>query len=385
VNVPKLLAPVLITEDAQLRTLADELKLEQLVAVDTESNSLYAYQERVCLIQFSTPHTDYLVDPLSLDDLSPLGQVFASEQPEIIFHAAEYDVICLKRDFGFEFANIFDTMIAARILGRRAIGLGSMLKAEFSVRLNKRYQRANWGRRPLPEHMLKYAQLDTHYLIPLRHRLKAKVEERGLWPLAEEDFVRVCNVEGRAAKESADDVWRIHGSHDLSPQQAAVLQELCRYRDRVAKSMDRPVFKVIDDQTLMAIALESPTAREVLRRIPGMTPRRLRAHEGALMRTVKHGLQAAPAYPPRGTRPDGAYVSRLEALRVWRKLTAEGLGVNSDVVLPRELMLEIARKAPCKMGELVEIMQDVPWRLSEYGKEIIRLMSQFKKQGKEYL
>lgn len=182
---------------APLRALAEKLAAEPLIAVDTESNSLHAYQERVCLIQFSIPSGDFLVDPLSLDTLAPLAPLFADPKYEKIFHAAEYDLICLKRDFDFTFTNLFDTMFAARILGRNKVGLGSILEEEFHVVLNKKYQRADWGQRPLPSYLLAYAQLDTHYLIPLRTRLREQLRQRNLWPLAEEDFNRLCHINGR--------------------------------------------------------------------------------------------------------------------------------------------------------------------------------------------
>ncbi len=150
-----------ITHAAALRTLANELQRHPIIAVDTESNSLYAYRERVCLIQFSTPLADTLVDPLALDDLTPLAPIFADPKIEKVFHAAEYDLICLKRDFGFEFANLFDTLVAARILGRKHVGLGAILAAEFNVEQDKRFQRANWGARPLPPDHLFYAVQDT--------------------------------------------------------------------------------------------------------------------------------------------------------------------------------------------------------------------------------
>ena len=195
-NKEDLPAPIFIARTPALQRLAKSLNREPLVAVDTESNSLYAFKEQVCLIQFSTPQKDFLVDPLALKDLSPLEPFFRNPKTEKIFHAAEYDLICLKRDFNFEFANVFDTMIAARILGREAVGLGSMLETEFGVHLDKRYQRANWGKRPIPAHLLSYAQLDTHYLISLRNRLRKTLKESALWPLATEDFERLCNQKG---------------------------------------------------------------------------------------------------------------------------------------------------------------------------------------------
>ena len=141
--------PIMIAQPESLWRLANKLSAESLLAVDTESNSLYAYREQVCLIQFSTNEQDYLIDPLVLDDLSPLAQLFANPGIEKIFHAAEYDLICLKRDFGFTVNNIFDTMMAARVLGRNAVGLATILEVEFNVHVDKRCQRADWGQRPL--------------------------------------------------------------------------------------------------------------------------------------------------------------------------------------------------------------------------------------------
>ncbi|MEM5773869.1 MAG: ribonuclease D, partial [Anaerolineaceae bacterium] len=152
-------------QPSALRKMVHDLARCRFVAVDTESNSLYAYQEQVCLIQFSTGDQDYLVDPLAIRDLSSLEPLFSSPHIEKIFHAAEYDIICLKRDFGFSFANIFDTMLAGRILKFDQIGLAAMLETEYGIVLDKRFQRANWAERPLSEEQKAYARLDTHYLI----------------------------------------------------------------------------------------------------------------------------------------------------------------------------------------------------------------------------
>ncbi|MBN1146350.1 MAG: ribonuclease D [Anaerolineales bacterium] len=371
--------PLLITRSADLRELAERLLGQRLLAVDTESNSLYAYRERVCLIQFSTPEADYMLDPLALPDLSPLAAVFSAPAIEKIFHAAEYDLICLRRDFGFEFANLFDTMAAARILGRKAVGLGSILADEFGVNLEKRHQRADWGQRPLPSHMLKYARLDTHYLIELRQRLKAELLRRDLMALAEEDFKRLSLIHNhrddyQTVEERSLNPWRISGASDLAPRQAAVLQELCRYRDQVARSIDQPLFKVISDQTLLAIAQRTPGNLDELGRLVGMRPKQVRRHGERLLRAVQRGLQAAPIYPPRSPRPDNGFLMRLEALRDWRKQAARRMGVPSDVVLPRDLMLELVERNPGNSLELAQALADVPWRLQHFGDEIIEAL-----------
>jgi ribonuclease D len=368
--------PILITRQPALIRMAERLSNEPILAVDTESNSLFAFQEQVCLIQFSTPKDDYLVDPLALGDLSALESVFADPEIEKVFHAAEYDLISLKRDYRFEFNNIFDTMVAARILGWEEIGLGSILKSEFDVELNKRYQRANWGRRPLPPEMLAYARLDTHYLIPLRYRLMAELKARDRWPLAEEDFNRLRFVNGRDPQDLPEPCWRVRGAYDLSPQQAAVLLELCQYRIRVAKSIDRPVFKVLGDRTLLAIAEALPRSLDELRALPELSEKQFQRNGRALWQALERGLQAEPIRPPRPPRPDEDFLARIEALRSWRKSTARQMQVKSDVILPRDVMHSIAAHDPTHQEELAALMRQVPWRYERFGDQILATLYQ---------
>ena len=371
-SLPK---PVLVTRPDALSQMVNQLATEPILAVDTESNSLYAYKEQVCLIQFSTPQDDFLVDPLALEDLSPLEGLFADTQIEKIFHAAEYDLISLKRDYQFEFENLFDTMIAARILGWEKIGLGSILKAEFDVELNKRYQRANWGRRPIPPEMVNYARLDTHYLIPLRYRMKNELMSKQRWQLAEEDFGRLRYVNGRDPSDQPEPCWRVRGAYDLDAQQAAVLLELCVYRMGVAESINRPIFKVISDQTLLAIAAACPRSNRELQEVPELSQKQYLRHREGLLDAVQVGLKAEPVYPPRSPKPDDAYLARLDALRTWRKVTGMQNDVKSDVVLPRDVMAAIASRNTGSLEQLGEIMQQVPWRFEQYGQAILGVLS----------
>ena len=363
-----------ITHAAALRTLAKELQRHPTIAVDTESNSLYAYRERVCLIQFSTPLADTLVDPLALDDLIPLAPVFADPHIEKIFHAAEYDLICLKRDFGFQFANLFDTLVAARILGRKQVGLGAILAAEFNVEQDKRFQRANWGVRPLPPDHLNYAVQDTRYLIPLRERLAEQLKQAGFWELAQEDFRRLCLIENHQLIEE-DNWWHIPHANELTPQQAAVLQELLDYRDEMASLMNRPRFKVIGAQTLYAIAQNCPGRMDVLRHLPGMTPPQIRRHGRSILQAVQRGLDREPLYPPKPVRPDERYLLRLDALRTWRKQVATSLGVESDVVLPKDLMQMLAEKDTRRPGAIAEVLAATPYRLERFGPQLEKLLA----------
>lgn len=369
--------PVLITRASALQQMVEKLGQETLIAVDTESNSLFAYREKVCLIQFSTAQADYLVDPLALKDLTALAQVFADPQIEKVFHAAEYDLICLKRDFDFQFVNLFDTMLAARVLGREAVGLGSLLESEFGVQLDKRYQRANWGQRPLPPDLLQYARLDTHYLIPLRHRLRTVLTECNLLALAEEDFLRQAHapLNGNGDENRGNDWWRVSGAYELSPQQAAVLNELHQYREQVARTLDRPRFKVLNDSTLVAIAVAEPRRLADLKDLPGMNERQVQRHGQRLLEAVARGQRAEPLRPPRSPRPDEQYLERLEALRHWRKAAALKMGVSSDVVLPRDLLYNLAGRNPAGHAELAAVLAEVPWRMERFGIQILQVLA----------
>lgn len=377
-NAPALLPPITwIANPASLRRLSTDLQRQPAIAVDTESNSLYAYREQVCLLQISVPGADYLVDPLVLPDLAELAPIFAASGIEKVFHAAEYDIVCLRRDFGFTFTNIFDTMWAGRILGWSEVGLGNVLERHFGVHLNKRHQRANWGRRPLPPDQLDYARLDTYYLLALRELQTGLLKDAGRWELAQEDFARLCHVNGRNGNHTTEPCWaRITGMRDLTPRTLAVLREVCEYRENHARQHDLPVFKVLSDAALLNIANACPTRFEDLDHIPNLYPRQVQRHGAAVLRAVQAGLAAPPLYPPAlPPRPENGYLNCLDALRTWRKDTGLKLGVESDVVLPRDLMTELARQRPADAARLDQILAETPYRRATFGAEILKITS----------
>ena len=357
--------------------MVEELSRQPMIAVDTESNSLFAYHEQVCLIQFSTESKDYLVDPLAVADLSSLGPIFADPNIEKIFHAAEYDVLCLKRDFGFVFQSLFDTMLAARILGRAGLGLGTLLETEFNIQVDKRLQRANWAVRPLSPAMMAYARMDTHYLIALRNILKPQLAESGRLPLAEEDFRRMTRVLAGTHENGgvSSACWRISGAQDLSPRQAAVLMELCAYRDARARAMDQPPFRVLSNQTLLELAQIMPRKRSELNNIFGLSPKLIDRYGSGLLDAVERGIVGPPAYRPTSQRMSDDLVWRIDGLRNWRKLAAREMGVESDVVLPKDVMELIAEHNPRTLEDLGTIMADLPWRYNRFGRKILEVLN----------
>ncbi|MDY6866326.1 MAG: HRDC domain-containing protein [Chloroflexota bacterium] len=364
---------VWIDQPQKLRDCIDELSAQDVVAVDTESNSLYAYQEQVCLIQFSTRDKDYLVDALVLPDLSDLALIFQSDQILKVFHAAEYDLICLFRDYGFQFNYLFDTMIAARTLGYQKIGLGSLLEKFFNIHMDKKYQRANWGKRPLKPDMLEYARLDSHYLIPLQEKLRAELESSGLWMLALEDFRRLTKNIEDTTESSEKDFWKLHGARDLSPDQAAVLKSLYQFRERQAEAQDRPPFKILSHQALVEIARLCPKNKNELSKVSKLSRRLAGRYGGQLIKAVQEGKNNPPIHPPHHKRPADSVLDRIDALRKWRKLTGREMGVPSNVVLPRDVLNRIAWENPKNLEELEQQMQDVPYRFDRFGQAILEV------------
>lgn len=370
-------APILVADQDSLGRLVGALATCPVVGVDTESNSLHAYRERVCLIQFSTPDADYIVDPIAVSDVSRLGPLFANASQQKVFHAAEYDIICLRRDYHFEFTNLFDTMSAARTLGWPQVGLAAILDTHFGVTMNKKYQRADWKRRPLTAEQLDYARLDTHHLVALRDRQFAALTEAGRWPEAHEEFARLARQGGGADPAGPDPAafWRVTGARSLTPAQAGVLQALFAYREQQAERLDRPPFKVMGEATLLELARRGPRRSEDLQGVPGMTPEQMQRHAHGVLRAVEQGRQApAPSAPQADREPDEVR-DRYDRLHSWRKGRARARGVESDVILPRTALWDLARRAPRTEGELAHIADFGPWRRETYGAEILALLS----------
>ena len=366
--------PIYIDTSQALYTLINTLRSEKRIAVDTESDSLYVYHEKVCLIQFSTNAVDYLVDPLSGIDISALGVIFADPNIEKIFHAAEYDVICLRRDYGFEFTNLFDTMQAARILGLPKLGLSSLLEEFFSIIVDKRFQKADWGKRPLSPAMVHYARLDTHYLIPLQKKLSSALQKSKQLNVAHEDFVRIAR--STSSPNDKPCYTAVRGYHTLAPQQLAVLAELCAYRERVANQADLPPFRILSSAVLLEIAKTSTDGSEELSAVHGLSDRLLRRHSKGLLEAISLGKSKAPVYLDRRCKPSETYIIRLERLKKWRLQLANEKTVESDVILPREILEEIAKIDPTTDQDLALLMQDVPERFHLYGPSILKILKE---------
>jgi ribonuclease D len=253
-----------------LRALVSELAENPYVAVDTESNGYYAYYDRICLIQVSTTEQDYIVDPLALGDIAPLEAIFSNPDIEKIMHAASNDIAGLKRDFGFRVEHLFDTALACKLLGFQHLGLSRIIDEHFGVKLNKKWQRCDWGKRPLIQEQLDYARLDVHYLIALRHQLTAELEAREQWEKAQELFHKAARQEIQKKLFDANDCLRIHGARVLDKLGKNTLHALYSYRDARARRLDRAPFRVLSNETLLRLARHRPQNRDELLKTGGL-------------------------------------------------------------------------------------------------------------------
>ncbi|MFN2118671.1 MAG: ribonuclease D [Candidatus Promineifilaceae bacterium] len=367
----------LIKTPEQWEACLVQLQAEPRVAVDLEANSMYAYRESVCLIQVSTPQQDFILDPLAPFNLDAFGQILEDPTVEKIFHAAEYDLILMKRQYDWELNNLFDTMWAARILGYKRYGLASLIEQFFNVHLNKRYQKSNWCKRPLSPAQLSYACFDTHFLFSLRDRLTAEILEKGCLEEAEETFAEHTRVTLSDNGFDPDSFWSINGAHDLTRQEQAVLKALNIYRDQEAKRRDQPLFKIFSDRTLLEIAQVSPNNFAELSVIHGMSKGQIRRYGRELLDIVTAAENQKPPVPPkRPKRASDSVMTRYETLHTWRKNRARARGVESDVIISRNALWELAHSNPKDIEELDQLESIGSWRSKTYGQEILQLLQE---------
>jgi len=282
-----------IDNQADLRKLIPRVRAAEWVAVDTEADSLHAYPEKLCLIQISIKGADFLVDPLVDLDITPLFD--ALQRHEVIFHAADYDLRLLQRHHGFRPSTVFDTMLAARLVGLTQFGLGHLVDSLLGVKLDKAPQRANWAIRPLTERMSQYAINDTHHLKSLADKLRAKLEAKGRLGWHREwcdRLIQECAVE---RDSDPDRVWRVKGSAVLAPRALAVLRELWRWREAEAVAANRPPYFVVAHETLLKVSVAAADHQP----FDGLLPRGLsqRRRKGAID-AVRRGVKVAKADLP---------------------------------------------------------------------------------------
>jgi ribonuclease D len=363
----------------ELATLMRRVAKEPLVALDTEAASFHRFIDRIYLIQLSSCRETAIIDPLAVEDASALGALLADPAVEIVFHDADYDLRILDRDYGFHARHLFDTRVAAQLLGEPAVGLAALLEKHVGVTLDKKYQRADWSRRPLPPEMLEYAATDTRYLLALRERLRADLEARGRLSWAEEEFARLESVRWTPTETNGGSFLRIKGARALTRRGLAVLKELVPWRDAIAAELDRASFRVVSNDALLSLAGAPPRSLDDLAKVRGLSPRLVAERGAALLSVIERGVAVPekdlPRFPRAARRAaDPAFDQAVDRLKRVRNEAAARLGLDPGVLCPKGTLEAVARARPKAAVALAEVPEIRRWQVETLGEDFLRAL-----------
>lgn len=347
-----------------------------LLAVDTEAASFHRYRDRVYLLQLSTRDATVIVDPLAVADLGDFGAMLADRAVEVVFHDADYDLRLLGREFGFVATNLFDTRIAAQLLNEPGIGLAALLEKYVGVKLDKRFQRADWSGRPLSADMLTYAASDTHYLPTLRDLLERRLDEMGRLEWAREEFALLEQTAWGGEPQEEPGWLRMKGAKALRPRQLAILREVWEWRDALAQRLDRAAFRIMNNDPIFTIARTPPDDADALAKVPGIG-REIVARRGQdIMAAIERGKAVPENQLPRVERParrapDPELDARVERLKTARNVAAARIDLPPGVVCPNGTLEAVARAAPRSLEELAAIPGLRRWQMGILGNDLI--------------
>jgi len=377
--------PTLVETEAELGRLLEAVDGDDAIAVDTEADSFFSYRDKVCLIQVTAGGEDWLVDPFAELDLGRFASVFEDPGTVKIFHDAEYDVLILNREYGFRFEGLFDTRVAAAVLGSQTPGLASVLEGEFGVRLDKSQQRSNWAQRPLSPKQIAYARLDTRFLIPLMESQRRVLEQHGTMMIVESECRRLEALEAPPAESNPDDFVKIKGARTLDPAGASALRELYVMRDKLAEKHDTPPFRILGNKSLLQLAERRPRSEREQLRVEGITSRVLTRLgdrlQRALDRAERNGpIERLPATPRRGEHIelDELAVELHERLKRLRRDVSTERQIESSYLLHRSTLHRLAAAAPTDLGAIDELGVLEPWQMEWFAADIVEVVLRFK-------
>lgn len=368
----------LVETGGDLARITADFAGETTVAVDLEADSMYHFREKVCLVQMAGDAGSVVIDPLAVPDLTPLAPLFARAGVRKVFHGADYDVRSLYRDFGIVIHGLFDTQIAATFLGHRETGLESMLRQCFDIHLDKKFQKKDWSRRPLPAEMLAYAAQDVAHLRPLADRLRRELAARGRLDWVEEE----CELLSRVRPPEPDDAplfVRFRGAGRLDRRSLAVLEALLQWRTAVAGRKDRPLFKVLGNKALMQIAQQRPDSPAALEAGGALSAKQIKLHGEAILEAVAGALRLPadrlPRYPRRPRTPLPPQVpARMRALRTWRDREAERLGLDPAVLFSKAQLSTLAHARPQRAADFDGLTDIRRWQVTHFGDALVEVL-----------
>ena len=369
----------LIRSTSQLKNFVDRIRHEEFIAVDLEADSMFHYQEKVCLVQMAGKGENVVIDPLEVGDLSPLLPLFKDESICKVFHGSDYDIRSLYRDFSIEIKNLFDTQLASMFMGEQQTSLGAVVNNRFGIKLDKRYQKKDWSQRPLPEGMIEYAASDVFHLIPLAKALKAELKQKGRLEWVKEECQYLSAV--RPMGNGNDPLFiKFRGAGRLQRRNLAALEGLLQYRRKLAIKKDRPLFKVFANTALLRIAsdlLDTPQAMEAAR---CLSAKQIHIYGRQLSSIVKKAKamadNALPVYP-RKRRPSVSpkVPERTRAIKDWRDQLADRLEIDPALLFNKALITAIAVKKPQDIESLRNVEGIRNWQVNDFGEKILKVLA----------
>ena len=371
----------LIQSQAELERLMKRLRHEPLLAVDTEAASFHRFQDRVYLLQLSSRQETAVVDPLPMTKLDALGEILADPAVEIVFHDADYDLRLLGQEYGFRASNLFDTRIAAQLLNEPGVGLAALLEKYLGVRLDKRYQRADWSTRPLTREMLEYAAADTLHLPALRDILQLQLRQRGRLEWAEEEFALLSTAPRVPAEPDEPGYLRLKGAKALNGRALAVLRELFQWREDEARRTDKAAFRILNNEPMLLMAKSPPRDFSEVKAVRGISADQAERRGRDILAAVQRGLSIPDRELPRLERPrrpqpDAAYEARMERLKAVRNTLATRYDLPPGVLCPNGTLEAVARVNPTTLDRMSEIRELRRWQLRELGSSLLAALQQ---------
>lgn len=369
----------LIIDPAVLADRARQLAGRSVLALDTEASSFHRYRERVCLIQISDREKTLLIDPLSITDLAPLRTLLADKNMEVVIHDADYDLRILARHHDIRVENVFDTLVAAELLNEPEIGLAALLGHYLGIQVDKKFQKADWSRRPLPDPMLEYAAGDTAYLIKLRDILAEKLKEKGRWEWAEEEFALLTDAPFNLTANEEPAFMRMKGAKLLKPHHLAILRELHKWRESVAEQIDRAPFMVIGNDVLLSLSTHPPQDERQLSDLKGVNPKLLERHGARIMSAIETGRNLPKEEWPRSPRPkrwdkDPDHEDRLKRLKIARDKLMKEFDLRPGIVAANQLLMEIARTMPGDLEALAALPGIRRYQVQHFGEALLKAL-----------
>jgi ribonuclease D len=367
-----------LDQPTEVDRFLDQISDVTELALDTEGASFHRFLDRIYLLQISTRNRSAIIDPLPIGSPAKLGNLLQSNGVEVVFHDADYDLRLLHQDYGWHVTNIFDTRVAAQLLGIKSFGLAALLEQFFDVKLDKKHQRADWSMRPLTRDMLEYAAQDTRYLLQLRDHMKSQLERRGRWHWAKEEFARLEGTRWEA-EEEMDGFLRLKGARDLNRRELAVLREVVNWRDTVAAELDRATFRVMGNEVVLELARRAPRSVSELGAIKGMPKGMIDRGGAEIVAAIRRGMEAPEAELPkfpRGQRwnKDRDFDDRVTRLKTVRDEAASRLELDPGVLCSRERLENVARSGAKTLDDLASVPDLRRWQIEEMGQGFLQAL-----------